>query len=151
MAGVRNDVYCFFQEVIEKNKLNKSKNINILYQEDKLAYFKEFNKLLRSTDILWTKPSELTFYSGLGLPIIMSEPIGYQEKYNRQWLLEIGAGIDSKNPEYVDEWLFDWLASGWLAEAAMQGFMDAPKMGTYHIEKIVLHNKISEIEDIHLL
>ena len=151
VAGVRNDVYCFFQEVIEKNKLNKSKNINILYQEDKLAYFKEFNKLLRSTDILWTKPSELTFYSGLGLPIIMSEPIGYQEKYNRQWLLEIGAGIDSKNPEYVDEWLFDWLASGWLAEAAMQGFMDAPKMGTYHIEKIVLHNKISEIEDIHLL
>ena len=113
--------------------------------------FKEFNKILRSTDILWTKPSELTFYSGLGLPIIMSEPIGYQEKYNQEWLLEIGAGINSKNPEYVDEWLFDWLASGWLAEAAMQGFMDAPTMGTYNIENIVLHNKISEIEDIHLL
>ena len=129
----------------------KSKNVNILYQEDKLGYFKEFNKILRSTDILWTKPSELTFYSGLGLPIIMSEPIGYQEKYNREWLLEIGAGINSKNPEYVDEWLFDWLASGWLAEAAMQGFMDAPTMGTYNIENIVLHNKISEIEDIHLL
>ncbi len=151
VAGVRNDVYCFFQEVVKNNNLNKTKNITILYKEDKLSYFKEFNKILRSTDILWTKPSELTFYSGLGLPIIMSEPIGYQEKYNREWLLEIGAGIDSKNPEYIDEWLFDWLESGWLAEAAMQGFMDAPKMGTYHIENIVLNNKISEIEDIHLL
>jgi len=47
--------------------------------------------------------------------------------------------------------LFEWLNSGWLAEAAMQGFLDAPKLGTYHIENIVLHNKFSEIDDIHLL
>ncbi len=151
IAGIRNDVYLFFQNAVIKNGLNNTKNINILYKEDKLSYFKEFNKILRTTDILWTKPSELTFYAGLGLPIIMSEPIGYQEKYNREWLLEIGAGIDSRNPEYIDEWLFDWLDSGWLAEAAMQGFLDAPKMGTYHIENIILNNKISEIEDIHLL
>jgi len=151
VAGVRTDVYTFFQNAVKENGLSNSKNVNIVYKEEKIEYFKEFNKILRNTDILWTKPSELTFYSGLGLPIIMSEPIGYQEIYNREWLVDIGAGIDSKDPEYVDEWLFDWLESGWLAEAAMQGYMDAPKMGTYHIEDIVLNNKISEIEDVHLI
>jgi len=29
--------------------------------------------------------------------------------------------------------------------------LDAPKMGTYHIENIVLRNKTIEIEDVHLL
>lgn len=151
VAGVRNDVYVYFQNVIEQEKLDKSDNVNVVYAEDKMTYFKVFNKVLRTTDVLWTKPSELTFYSSLGLPIIMSEPIGSQEKYNRDWLLAIGAGIDSQDPQYVDEWLFDWLDSGWLAEAAMQGFLDAPRMGTYRIENIVMHNKIDEIDDIDLL
>jgi len=151
VAGVRNDVYLFFQQAVRDNHLAKSDNVHLIYAEDKINYFRVFNKALRTTDILWTKPSELTFYSGLGLPILMSEPIGYQERYNRDWLLAIGAGIDSEDPRYVDEWLFEWLNSGWLAEAAMQGFLDAPKLGTYHIENIVLHNKFSEIDDIHLL
>jgi hypothetical protein len=151
VAGVRNDVYLYFQKALKEFGLDNCGAVRVIYAEDKMSYFKVFNKILRKTDILWTKPSELTFYSGLGIPIIMSEPIGYQEKYNRGWLLAIGAGIDSLNPEYVDEWLFDWLDSGWLAEAAMEGFLDAPRMGTYNIENIVLHNKVSEIEDGHLL
>lgn len=151
IAGARNDVYLFFQKAVKNNRLDRCGNVSIIYNEDKMGYFRDFNKVLRTTDILWTKPSELTFYSGLGLPIIMSEPIGSQEYYNREWLLAIGAGIDSKDPKYVDEWLFDWLDSGWLAEAAMEGFMDAPKMGTYHIENIILRGKVSEIEEVHLL
>lgn len=151
VAGVRNDVYIYFENYLKICGLEKCNNVNIVYSETKDKYFQVFNKILRKTDILWTKPSELTFYSALGLPIIMSEPIGYQEQYNRGWLVAIGAGIDSLDPEYVDEWLFDWLDSGWLAEASMQGFLDAPRMGTYRIENIVLHNKISEIEDVELL
>ncbi|MBT4516878.1 MAG: hypothetical protein HOC78_03195 [Candidatus Komeilibacteria bacterium] len=151
IAGVRNDVYLYYQKVVSSCNLGKCKHVNLVYAEDKTTYFKIFNKLLRTTDILWTKPSELTFYSGLGLPIIMSEPIGSQENYNRGWLLAVGAGVDSLDPKYVDEWLFDWLDSGWLAEAAMEGFLDAPKMGTYHIENIVLKHKTIEIEDVHLL
>lgn len=151
IAGVRNDVYLYFKNEVKRQHLDKLDNIRIVYTEDKMNHFKVFNKILRHTDILWTKPSELTFYSGLGLPIIMAEPIGSQERYNRGWLLAIGAGVDSQDPQYVDEWLFDWLDSGWLAEAAMEGFLDAPRMGTYHIEDIVLKNKISEIEDVHLL
>jgi hypothetical protein len=151
VAGVRNDIYTFFEQAVKKNGLSKASNVNILFAENKTNYFKVFNQALRTTDILWTKPSELTFYSGLGLPIIMAPPIGSQEDYNRDWLQALGAGIDSQDPEYVDEWLFDWLDSGWLAESAMQGYLDAPKMGTYHIENIVLHNKVQEIEDIQLL
>lgn len=152
VAGSREDVYEFFKEEIKKNGLRNNKNIKVIYSSDKIEYFRLFNKCLRNTDILWTKPSELTFYSGLGLPIIMSDPVGSQEHFNRQWLLAIGAGLDSEEPEYTNEWLFDWVNSGWLAEAAMDGFLDAPKMGTYHIEDLILNNKkIPENSDIQLL
>ena len=33
----------------------------------------------------------------------------------------------------------DRLNSGWLAEAAMQGFIEAPKYGTYNIKKVIFH------------
>jgi hypothetical protein len=119
VAGARNDVYLYFEQAIKANGLANNKNVRIIYAEHKVDYFKAFNEALRTTDVLWTKPSELTFYCGLGLPIIISEPVGSQEEYNREWLFNIGAGIDSPDPEYVDEWLFDFLDSGCLAEAAM--------------------------------
>lgn len=151
VAGSRDDVYQYFSKEVKNYGLFNNENVRIIFNEDKIKYFSLFNQVLRETDILWTKPSELTFYSGLGIPIIMSEPIGSQEHYNREWLLAIGAGIDSKNPKYSNEWLFDWLDSGWLAEAAMQGFLDAPNLGTYNIEDLVLRGDKKEIDDIHLL
>ena len=81
----------------------------------------------------------------------MAEPLGSQEHYNRRWLLGIGAGVDSKNPNYVEEWLFDFLDSGWFAEAAMQGFLDAPKMGTYNIEKLILKGEVNEIGKLRIM
>lgn len=151
IAGSRADVKDFFQDVLNKNFLQDNENIKIVYNQDKIEYFREFNKILRDTDVLWTKPSELSFYSGLGLPIIMAEPLGSQEHYNRRWLLGIGAGVDSKNPNYVEEWLFDFLDSGWFAEAAMQGFLDAPKMGTYNIEKLILKGEVNEIGKLRIM
>lgn len=150
IAGARKDVYDFFKKNLKKMFIN-TENVEIIYNPDKIEYFRLFNKTLRETDVLWTKPSELTFYSGLGLPIIMSEPVGSQEDYNREWLFAIGAGIDNKNPKYTNEWLFDWLDSGWLAEAAMQGFLNAPNKGVKNIESVVLKKKIKEIDDVHLL
>ena len=151
IAGSRADVKEFFQDVLNKNFLQDNENIKIVYNQNKIEYFREFNKILRDTDVLWTKPSELSFYSGLGLPIIMAEPLGSQEHYNRRWLLGIGAGVDSKNPNYVEEWLFDFLDSGWFAEAAMQGFLDAPKMGTYNIEKLILKGEVNEIGKLRIM
>jgi len=96
---------------------------------------------LRKTDILWTKPSELSFYAGLGLPIIIAPPIGSQEDFNKKWLLHIGAATPQDNPKYTDQWLFDLLNAGDLAEMAMQGFVEIEKKGTYNIEKIVTGQK----------
>jgi len=117
------------------------KNLHILFAWDKPSYFNSFNYLLHTTDILWTKPSELVFYTALGLPIIIAPPIGAQEHYNKKWLMELGGGIPQENPRYTREWLFEWLENGRLAEAAFEGFREAPKLGVYNIEKIVLGKK----------
>jgi hypothetical protein len=152
IAGTHETVKRYFRSATRELGLSKflDKSIKIIYQKDKQEYFKAFNRVLRTTDILWTKPSELTFYSALGIPIIMAPPIGSQEMFNRRWLLSIGAGINQEDPRYTNEWLFDWLKSGWLAEAAMQGFMEAPKYGTYNVEKIIFHEleKTKEIKTV---
>ncbi len=139
VAGTNQQVAEYFKEELKKLKLSRElgKGINIIFESNKHQYFKTFNKALRESDILWTKPSELCFYCALGLPIIMAPPVGSQEKFNQKWLQLIGAGIDQDDPKYTGEWLCDWLHSGWLAEAAMAGFIEAPKYGTYNIEKIV--------------
>jgi hypothetical protein len=139
IAGIRSEVRDYFSQQIVKLGIcgQHKNNINLCYEPIREKYFADFNGLLRETDILWTKPSELSFYVGLGIPIIIAPPIGSQEKFNRHWLRSIGAGVMQENPKYVNEWLFDWLKSGWLAEAAMQGFFEAPKYGTFNIEKII--------------
>lgn len=141
IAGVRSEVKKYFETVVKESNLELGKDVNIIYHKDKIEYFKLFNKVLRQTDILWTKPSELSFYSGLGLPIIMSETVGSQEDFNRAWLIANGAGIDSKDLRHVDEWLPDMLKSGRLARAAMDGYLNAENRGYYNIEKVI-KNKI---------
>jgi len=82
------------------------KNIAIIYSETKRDYFRKFNKTLNKADVLWTKPSELSFYVGLGIPIIMAPSIGAQERFNKKWLSAIGAGVSQKNPKYAKEWIY---------------------------------------------
>lgn len=132
VAGIRDDVRLFFEQV-KSDLLPNHPNLRILHHPDKESYFNLFAETLRTTDILWTKPSELSFYCGLGMPIIMAPPIGAQEHFNRKWLLEIQAGIPQKAPRHTHEWLFDLLNEGRLAEAAWDGFLKARKFGTYHI------------------
>ncbi|OGY43627.1 MAG: hypothetical protein A3A02_03175 [Candidatus Buchananbacteria bacterium RIFCSPLOWO2_01_FULL_39_33] len=141
MAGTHLVVNQYFKDQIKRVGLGShlGKTVNVLFDRNKYDSFKRFNQVLRKTDILWTKPSELSFYCALGIPIITAPPIGSQEDFNQRWLRTIGAGIKADDPRYVNEWLIDWLKSGWLAEAAMQGFLEAPKFGTYNIEKIIAH------------
>jgi len=136
VAGVRADVRdCFVQ--VKADLLPGSPNLRILYAPDKAEYFRLFAQAIRTTDILWTKPSELSFYCGLGLPIIMSPPIGAQERFNAKWLMEVQAGIPQDDPRYTDQWLFHLLEAGRLAEAAWSGFLKARKYGTYKILDIL--------------
>lgn len=134
-VGVREELRKYFAENISDLKLDGW--VHLLSGLTMTEYFKNFNEALRETDILWTKPSELSFYAGLGIPIIIAPTIGSQEDFNKKWLIHTGAGIPQDNPKYTNQWLYDLLNAGDLAEVAMQGFMEIEKMGTYNIEKIV--------------
>jgi len=153
VAGTKKEVYTYYKKVVKELHLEKHHggNINILFHQEKMEYFDLFNQALLSTDILWTKPSELSFYAGLGLPIIMAPTIGSQEVFNQTWLHSIGAGMEQQDPAYTHQWLFDWINTGWLAKAALEGYLDAPRMGTYLIEDIVLRGKYKEIKDSQLI
>lgn len=133
-----------FTAEVEKLGLKRSLDSELFidYFADRPSYFKTFSKILRSTDILWTKPSELSFYCGAGLPIVMAPSIGSQEKFNRTWLKTVGGGITQGNPEYVNEWLFDWIQSGGLARVAWNGYIEAPTHGAYRIERIITGEKM---------
>jgi len=139
VSGTRQDVYRYFHDQISHHGMNKAlgKHVNIVCGIDKEDYFKNFNETLRHSDILWTKPSELVFYCALGLPIIMAPTVGSQEDYNKYWLTKIGAGLVQEDPHLTHEWLFDWVNSGWLAEAAMAGFLDGRQFGVENMEKVV--------------
>jgi hypothetical protein len=136
VAGVRPEVRDYFKK-IKKEVMREAKGVHIIFGETKTEYFRQFSEIIRTTDILWTKPSELSFYCGLGIPIIMAPTIGSQEEFNRKWLIEIQAGIDQDDPEYADEWLLDYLKEGRLAEAAWDGFLKARKYGTYKILEVL--------------
>ena len=139
VAGTHKDIKTYFKREIISLGLDKQlgRGVIIIHCLNKEQYFRKFNRALRTTDILWTKPSELSFYTALGLPIVMAPPIGSQEKFNRKWLFMIGSGVEQERAEYTDEWLFDLINTGWFAEAAVNGFLEAPKYGTYNIQKII--------------
>ncbi|MFH1408500.1 MAG: hypothetical protein ABIH34_01200 [Nanoarchaeota archaeon] len=139
VAGTRPDVSHHFTTVVEHLKLGHELDhyINIMYAPKKKDHFARFNALLHETDILWTKPSELVFYVALGIPLIIAPPLGAHEITNAQWLIRMGSGIQQEDPHYVNEWLFEWLDRGLFAEAAFEGFIEAPKYGTYNIEKVL--------------
>jgi len=136
VAGIRKEVNDFFQAV--KNKIDpEGESIKIIYSESLHEYFYQFNDALHATDILWTKPSELSFYCSLGITIVMSPIIGSQEKFNRKWLREIQAAMKQEKPDYTDQWLYDLLNRGTLAESAWDGFLKARKLGTYKIMQVL--------------
>lgn len=140
VAGKRPEVADYFSDqvkLIRRQWPEAADGVRIIFRKDDPAYFSAFEEILHDTDILWTKPSELSFYSGLGIPIIMAPPIGSQEVHNREWLLEIQGAMDQKDPEYTAEWLWDLLLAGRLAECAWDGFLKARKYGTYKIMEIL--------------
>lgn len=143
VAGTHHELSLIFKKAIADLGLfqEMGKWVDVIYTPKRDAYFAEFNKRLHETDIIWTKPSEMSFYCGAGLPIIIAPPIGSQEDFNKIWLQNVGGGIPQLDPRYANEWLFDWINSGGLAKAAWSGFIQAPTHGTYRIEDIILKRK----------
>jgi len=134
VAGIRQEVFSYFRDI--KDDIG-SDNVRVIYAETLHEYFRQFDAAMRETDMLWTKPSELSFYVGLGIPIIMTPPIGSQERFNRQWLYEIQAAVAQKDPDYTHQWLFEMLNDGRLADMAWSGFLKARKLGTAKIMEVL--------------
>jgi hypothetical protein len=139
VAGTRRNVVDRFESWLQKADLGSEIGgaVQILADGDFHSYYRRFNALLANTDILWTKPSELSFYAALGIPQIVSWPVGAHEKYNRRWLVENGAGIKQRNARFAGEWLVDSLRDGTLAAAAWAGFMHLPKFGLYRALEVI--------------
>jgi hypothetical protein len=135
VAGIRPDVATLFREALAKQGLSPQPggSVEILEAADHKAYFSAFASLMARTDILWTKPSELTFYAALGIPLVCSRPVGIHEVYNRRWAIEHGAGLKQRDPRFAADWIGEWLSDGTLAAAAWSGFVRMPKNGLYRI------------------
>jgi hypothetical protein len=138
VAGVRQGVARELEESVQQAGLGRSLGgeaspIQILFEPTFPAYLERFHQVLARTDVLWTKPSEMTFFGALGLPIIFSSAVGTHELYNRRWSRELGAGLKQGEARYAGEWIKDWLKDGTLASAAYNGFTRMSPFGLYQI------------------
>jgi hypothetical protein len=135
IAGVRPEVDAAFRQTVAAAGLTEflGRGVEILHEREVLVYMRRFHALLAETDVLWTKPSEMTFFAALGLPLVCAPPVGRHEDYNRQWAVEQGAGLHQGDPRVAAEWLLEWVAQGTLAAAAWAGFRRLPQRGLYNI------------------
>ncbi len=152
LAGTRKESALSYRQAVKELGLEAELGEWVLIPEfsSRAAYFEGFNKTLATTDILWTKPSELSFYCALGIAVVMAPPIGSQEEFNRIWLQYVGGGVSMHDARYTDEWLMDWIESGGVARMAWNGYIEAPTHGTYRIEDLVLGRE-SEVPTLPLI
>ena len=120
--------------------------LEVLYDEGPFAFLDKFNDRLRRTDVLWTKPSELVFYSGLGIcPSSWRRPSAPMRSLTSAGWKTSMPGI---NPAGLagccHEWLFDLRESGGLAEAAWDGFLKVRKLGAFKIERLIRREPLGE-------
>jgi len=134
VAGTRPEVADRFATAARRAGLETGEpGVEVLHDPDVGAYVARFHRLLAGADLLWTKPSELTFFAALGLPLVLAPPVGEQEHYNLRWALEAGAALPQRDPDHAAHWLAEWLADGTLAATAWNGFTRLPRRGLYRI------------------
>lgn len=141
IAGVRPEVKAAFEAQLADNRLPIAREggVEILFEPDVGDYFARFDELLADTDVLWSKPSEVVFYAGLGIPLLLTDPIGVHEKFNRQFARENGVALKQRDPHHVGHRLLELLDDGHMAAAAWSGYKRMPHLGLYRIvEKLEL-------------
>jgi len=114
-----------------------SDGVTILGSPDVLEAFALFNRALRECDLLITKPGELVFYAGLGIPQVLLPPVGKHEFKNRAYLIENSAAADLPGVESAGAWLLARRADGAWRRAAESAFARLPKRGTFAINDLV--------------
>lgn len=131
VAGVRSEVADRFRRTLAGAGLEG--RVEVLHEPSLPAYFRSFNQLLARTDVLWTKPSEMSFFAALGLPILLAPPVGEHEQMNQAWLLENGAALEPPGLRGVGTFLEAAIGTGAFATAAWSGFRNLPFDGLYRI------------------
>lgn len=136
VAATHKDAALKFEQTATEQGLSEGQ-VEVVFCKSKKEYFLRFTEVLGSTDILWTKPSELSFYAALGIPLLLSAPIGSQEVQNEKWLLRLGSGVRQLAVRYAAEWIPDFINQGLFAEAAMQGFVEMERNGAKNIARVI--------------
>jgi hypothetical protein len=138
VAGVRGAIASRFRRWLAEVGLHADgETVRVLHEGTLPDYFRAFDRLMADADVLWTKPSELTFFAALGIPLVFSWPVGVHERLNRRWAIQRGAGVKQDTPRYAWQWLDELLQDGTLAGAAWSGAMRLPKLGTYRVLDVV--------------
>ncbi len=145
VAGVNRLVERVFRQFAARLGLEPAldEGLVILCEDRKADYFGRFDALMRVTDILWTKPSELSFYSALGIPVVMAPALGSQEGKNARWLMDKGCALPQYTPSLALDWLGDMLKQGAFAEKALNGFIKNRKLGVFKIEQVLRNGTLA--------
>jgi hypothetical protein len=111
--------------------------IEVLFEPRFVDYYRTFNRLLASADLLWTKPSELVFYGALGLPLVLEAPVGDHERRNRELVIGEGVAVDRPADSDVAGWIGHRLRTGWFDNAAANGRCRLDARGIHAITTFV--------------
>jgi hypothetical protein len=135
VAGTRKEVAARLRRFADEAGV--AERVRILVAPDFASYYRAFNALLAEADALWTKPGELVFYAGLGLPLVLAPAVGVQERANTRWVLDRGAAVPQGDPRHAGSWLREMIDDGVLAGAAFSGHLRLPYDGSRKIAAIV--------------
>ncbi len=116
----------FFRSVLSRLHLADMVPVGgvmLFADEDSSNYFSLLHQQMRLVDVLITAPSELSYYVGFGVPVLLTPPRDSRAHAHRAWVYEVGAGMDMQGAHLAHEWLWDLLASGMLARMAFMGYM----------------------------
>jgi hypothetical protein len=133
VAGSRVGVARRFREGIRAAGLREGEGVEVLLEPDAASYFRRVHGALGGIDVLWTKPSEMTFFAALGIPLVLAPPLGGHERRNRRRALRAGVGDDQVAPGDQVRRLLDERESGALARRSWNGLRRLIPDGTYRI------------------
>jgi len=111
--------------------------IDVVRSPSFTGYLEQLSVVLAGADVLWTKPSEMTFFAGLGLPLLLAPSLGKHEEHNARTVLRRGAALRAGSARHAARWLPGLLSEGRLAAAAWAGWRRLPSHGTRRILSLV--------------
>ena len=137
VAGTREDTARACLAAVEAAGLRELEGpggaVDVVRSVSFVGYLGRLSTVLAGADVLWTKPSEMSFFAGLGLPLLLAPCLGRHEEHNARTVLRRGAALHAGSARHADRWLPALLRDGRLAAAAWAGWRRMPSHGTRRI------------------